>query len=117
MLRSSQAQLLPAARSDFAASIAGYDDELHKLPTACGRRRANCRNCWPDAAYSLAVRIPRTARTALRAAEVPYVNFAEIANSVAQLEQSAKAFDKAYARLRPSTIPGAKRHGSRVMRH
>src|SRR6202044_3192370 len=31
MLRASQAQLLPARESDFAASIAGYDEELHKL--------------------------------------------------------------------------------------
>src|ERR1700686_594543 len=31
MLRASQAQLLPAKENDFAASLAGYADELHKL--------------------------------------------------------------------------------------
>ena len=31
VLRASQAQLLPAQESDFAASVAGFDDELHKL--------------------------------------------------------------------------------------
>jgi len=34
-----------------------------------------------------------------RVAEVPYLNFAELDNAVAKLEQSAKAFDKEYARL------------------
>ena len=41
------------------------------------------------------------------AAEVPYLNFAELDNAVAKLEQSAKTFDKEYARLEAADGAGA----------
>jgi N-acetylated-alpha-linked acidic dipeptidase len=31
VLRAAQAELIPADEADFAASIAGYDEELHKM--------------------------------------------------------------------------------------
>ena len=42
MLRTSQADLIPAHESDFAASVAAYDEELHKL--ADGMRGRNPRS-------------------------------------------------------------------------
>jgi N-acetylated-alpha-linked acidic dipeptidase len=45
---------------------------------------------------------------------VPYLNFAELDNAVVKLEQSAKAFDKEYARLTASNDPAAKAERDRV---
>ena len=49
-----------------------------------------------------------------RAAEVPYLNFAELDNAVARLEQSARSFDKEYARLDSSIDPSTKAERDRV---
>ena len=99
MLRASQAQLLPARESDFAASIAGYDDELHKLADGMRAKTVELTKLLDEDAYTLASdpSKPRTAPP--RSAEVPYLNFAELDNAIAKLAQSAKAFDKEYARL------------------
>ncbi len=114
MLRASQAQLLPARESDFAASIAGYDDELHKLADGMRAKTRELSKLLDDAAYNLAADPKRPRAPPLRAAEVPYLNFAELDNAVAKLEQSAKAFDKAYARLEAVDDPGANAARERV---
>jgi N-acetylated-alpha-linked acidic dipeptidase len=99
MLRASQAQLLPARESDFAASIAGYDEELHKLADGMRAKTLELTKLLDEDAYAL-VSDPSRPRTAPpRSAEVPYLNFAELDNAIAKLAQSAKAFDKEYARL------------------
>ncbi len=56
-----------------------------------------------DDAYKLAANPDKPRAPPPRAAEVPYLNFAELDNAVAKLEQSAKAFDKEYARLDASS--------------
>ena len=114
MLRASQAQLLPARESDFAASVAGYDDELHKLADGMRAKTRELSKLLDDAAYSLAADPKKPRAPPLRAAEVPYLNFAELDNAVAKLEQSAKAFDKAYARLEAVDDPGANAARERV---
>jgi N-acetylated-alpha-linked acidic dipeptidase len=114
MLRASQAELLPARESDFAASVAGYDDELHKLADGMRAKTRELSKLLDDAAYSLAADPKKPRAPPLRAAEVPYLNFAELDNAVAKLEQSAKAFDKAYARLEAVDDPGANAARERV---
>jgi len=52
-----------------------------------------------DESYRLATNPEYPRAPPPRTAEVPYLNFAELDNAVATLEQSAKAFDKEYARL------------------
>jgi N-acetylated-alpha-linked acidic dipeptidase len=99
MLRASQAQLLPARESDFAASIAGYDEELHKLADGMRVKTHELSKLLDDDAYQLATDPSKPRAPPPRAAEVPYLNFAELDNAVAKLEQSAKAFDAEYARL------------------
>jgi N-acetylated-alpha-linked acidic dipeptidase len=99
MLRASQAQLLPARESDFAASIAGYDEELHKLVDGMRAKTRELSKLLDDDAYPLATDPSKPRAPPPRAAEVPYLNFAELDNAVAKLEQSAKAFDAEYARL------------------
>jgi N-acetylated-alpha-linked acidic dipeptidase len=114
VLRAAQGQLLPAHESDFAASIAGYADELHKLADGMRVKTRELSKLLDDAAYNLAADPKRPRAPPLRAAEVPYLNFAELDNAVAKLEQSAKAFDKAYARLEAVDDPGANAARERV---
>jgi N-acetylated-alpha-linked acidic dipeptidase len=114
MLRASQAQLLPARESDFAASIAGYDDELHKLADGMRVKTHESSKLLDDDAYNLATDPKKPRAPPPRTAEVPYLSFAELDNAVAKLEQSAKAFDKAYTRLEAIDDPGADAARDRV---
>jgi N-acetylated-alpha-linked acidic dipeptidase len=114
MLRASQAPLLPARESDFAASIAGYDDELHKLADGMRVKTRELSRLLDDDAYKLAADPKKPRGAPARAAEVPYLNFAELDNAVAKLEQAAKAFDIAYARLQDVGDPGANAAQERV---
>jgi N-acetylated-alpha-linked acidic dipeptidase len=107
MLRAAQAQLLPARESDFAASIAGYDDELHKLADGMRAKTHELSKLLDEDAYKLAEDPSKPRAPPPRTAEVPYLNFAELDNAIAKLTQSAKAFDAEYARLAASEDPGA----------
>ncbi len=99
VLRAAQAELIPADESDFAASIAGYDEELHKLAENMRVRSRELGKLLDEDAFTLASD-PKEPRTApARAGEVPYLNFSELDNAIARLEQSARAFDKEYARV------------------
>jgi len=99
MLRASQAELIPARESDFAASITGYDDELHKLADGMRSKTRELAKLQDDESYKLTTNPDYPRAPPPRVADVPYLNFAELDNAVAKLEQSAKAFDQEYARL------------------
>ena len=99
MLRAAQAPLLPAREGDFAASIAGYDDELHKLADGMRAKTLELAKLLDEDAYDLASDPLKPRAPPPRVAEVPYLNFAELDNAIAKLEQSAKAFDQEYGRL------------------
>ena len=107
VLRASQAQLLPAQESDFAASVAGFDDELHKLADGMRISTRDLARLLDDDSYRLATDPTKPRAPPAAAADVPYLNFAELDNAVAILERSAKAFDKEYARLEAAEDPGA----------
>ena len=98
VLRTSQAPLLPARESDFAVSVANFSDELHKSADGMRAKNHELGRLLDEDAYRLAddPQLPRAAPP--RTAEVPYLNFAELDNAVQKLEQSAAAFDRAYAR-------------------
>jgi N-acetylated-alpha-linked acidic dipeptidase len=99
MLRAAQAELIPAREGDFAASIAGYDDELHKLADGMRAKTRELAKLQDDESYKLTTNPDFPRAPPPRVADVPYLNFAELDNAVAKLEQSALAFDKEYARL------------------
>ena len=99
MLRASQAQLLPAQQSDFAASVAGFDDELHKLADGMRVKTRELSKALDGGDFKLAADPKLSRAPPARDAEVPYLNFAELDNAVANLERSANAFDREYARL------------------
>jgi N-acetylated-alpha-linked acidic dipeptidase len=99
MLRASQAELIPARESDFAASIAGYDDELHKLADGMRSKARELNKLLDDDSYKLTSNPDKPRAPPPRLDDVPYLNFSELDNAVAKLDRSAKAFDKEYARL------------------
>jgi len=99
MLRAAQAELIPVRESDFAASVAGYDDELHKLADGMRSKTRELAKLLDDESYKLTTNPDFPRAPPPRVDDVPYLNFAELDNAVAKLEQSAKAFDKEYARL------------------
>jgi N-acetylated-alpha-linked acidic dipeptidase len=99
MLRAAQADLIPVRESDFATQVAAYDDELHKLADGMRTKTAELTKLLDDDAYKLSTNPDYPRSAPVRVAEVPYLNFAELDNAVVRLEQSAKAFDKEYARL------------------
>jgi N-acetylated-alpha-linked acidic dipeptidase len=105
MLRASQGQLLPARESDFAASIAVFDDELHKLADGMRVKSRELAKLLEDDSYKLATDPDRPRAPPAPAAEVPYMNFAELDNSVAKLERSARTFDREYARMAAGDDP------------
>ena len=107
VLRASQAQLLPARESDFAAAVLGYDDELHKLADGMRAKTLESTRLLDEDAYRLISDPARPRAAPPRSPEVPYLNFAELDNAIAKLAQSARAFDREYARLVSTDEPGA----------
>jgi N-acetylated-alpha-linked acidic dipeptidase len=99
VLRAAQAELLPAQEIDFANSVAGYDDELHKLVDAMRLKTRELTKMLDDGSYRLAADPTSPRAPPPRPAEVPYLNFAELDNAVERLQSSAKAFDLEYARV------------------
>src|ERR1700722_11769074 len=99
MLRAAQADLIPVRESDFAAQVAAYDDELHKLADSMRTKTAELTKLLDDDSYKLTTNPDYPRAPPERVAEGPYLNFAELDNAVARMEQSAKAVDKEYARL------------------
>jgi N-acetylated-alpha-linked acidic dipeptidase len=114
MLRAAQADLIPVRESDFAAQVAGYDDELHKLADGMRAKTGELTKLLDDDSYKLASNPDHPRAAPARVAEVPYLNFAELDNAVVKLEQSAKAFDKEYARLNSTGDPGNQLKRERV---
>ena len=99
MLRAAQAQLLPAKQNDFAASVAGYDDELHKVTDGMRVKTRELSKVLDGDDFNLAADPKQPRAAPPRDTEVPHLNFAELDNAVANLERSAQAFDREYARL------------------
>jgi N-acetylated-alpha-linked acidic dipeptidase len=99
MLRASQAGLLPARETDFAASVQGYDDELHKLADGMRAQTRTLSKMLDDGDYSSAADPQEPRAAPAREEPVPYLNFAALDNAVAKLDSSAQAFDRRYARL------------------
>jgi N-acetylated-alpha-linked acidic dipeptidase len=103
VLRASQADLLPSHQSEFASSVADYDDELHKLVDGMRVKARELDKLLEDGAYGLADD-PRQPRSPpVRPEIVPALDFAELDNAIVHLKSSAKTFDEAYLRITEST--------------
>ena len=101
--------MLPARETDFAASIASYDDELHKLADGMRVKSHDLTQLLDENAFNVAANPQRPLSAPPRVAAVPYLNFAELDNAIEKLEQSAKSFDQEYARLGALDDSSAKR--------
>jgi N-acetylated-alpha-linked acidic dipeptidase len=99
VLRASQADLLPAHESDFADSVATFTDELHKLAESMRGKTQDLDSLLDDGVYKLAMDPQHERAPPPRDANVPYLDFSELDNSIVKLKASAKAFDKEYTRL------------------
>ena len=99
VLRAAQADLLPARESDFAASVAGYADELHKLADGMRVKTRELDKLLDGNAYQLAADPSKPRAPPGRLAGVPYLDFAQLDNAILKLRHSAKGFDEEYARL------------------
>jgi N-acetylated-alpha-linked acidic dipeptidase len=99
MLRAAQADLIPARESDFATSIAGFAEELHKMTDGMRAKSHELGKLLDDDVYKLTANPDKPRAAPPRVDDVPYLNFSELDNAVAKLESSAKAFDKEYARI------------------
>jgi N-acetylated-alpha-linked acidic dipeptidase len=104
-LRTAQADLLPARESDFAASVAAFDEELHKLADGMRVKTHELNDLLDDDAYRLTTDPTRPRAAPPRTAEVPYLNFAELDNAIEYLKQSASVFDREYTRLSATDDP------------
>jgi N-acetylated-alpha-linked acidic dipeptidase len=107
ILRAAEAPLLPGQESDFAASVAAYAEELHKLADGMRTKTQEQSKLLDEDDYKLAADPTKPRAPPPRLAEVPFLNFADLDNAVAKLERSAKSFDKEYARLVTQEDPGA----------
>ena len=99
VLRASQSALLPADESDFAKSIEGYDDELHKLADGMRAKTRELDQLLDEDAFKLTDNPDSARLPPPRESDVPFLNFSGLDNAVAKLTQSASAFDREYARL------------------
>jgi N-acetylated-alpha-linked acidic dipeptidase len=99
MLRTAQADLIPAQESDFAASVAGYGEELHKLADGMRSRSRELGKLLDEDAFRLSTDPTEPRGAPPREVDVPFLNFSGLDNAIERLVQSAKAFDAQYARL------------------
>jgi N-acetylated-alpha-linked acidic dipeptidase len=114
VLRAAQADLIPVRETDFAASVAAYAEELHKLADGMRAKTGELTKLLDDDSYKLTTNPDTPRAPPARVSEVPYLDFAELDNAVVKLEQSAKAFDKEYARLAASGDSTGKAQRDRV---
>ncbi|MEA3173457.1 MAG: hypothetical protein QOF42_868, partial [Gammaproteobacteria bacterium] len=98
-------------------SVAGFTEELHKLADTMRAKSRELGKLLDDDVFKVAANPDKPRAAPLRVDEVPYLNFSELDNAVAKLEQSAKAFDKEYARLdaADSSHDGAERERINAM--
>ena len=99
VLRTAQADLLPARQSEFASQMAGYDEELHKLAEVARVRNRELAALLDDGAYGLAADPSQPRAAPPRLSEVPDVDFAALDRAIERLRSSGQAFDAQYQRV------------------
>jgi N-acetylated-alpha-linked acidic dipeptidase len=115
VLRAAQADVIPASESDFAAAVAGYDEELHTLIDSMRTRSAELSRLLDEGAFQIAMDPELSRGAPLRQDEVPYLSFADLDNAVERLRVSAEAFDKRYKRLTAGTDTSAQERLNAVL--
>jgi N-acetylated-alpha-linked acidic dipeptidase len=104
VLRFANADVLPLQFTDFADTIAGYVEELHKLTEDKRKSAAELDKLLDQNVFALAADPTRVVLPPAREPAVPYLDFAPLDNAVPRLQASAKAYDALYAKLEAGEI-------------
>jgi N-acetylated-alpha-linked acidic dipeptidase len=104
VLRFADADVLPLQFTDFADTIAGYVEELHKLTEEKRKSAEELDKLLDQNVFVLAADPTRVVLPPAREPAVPYLNFAPLDNAVPRLKASAKAYDALYAKLEAGEI-------------
>ena len=104
VLRFADADVLPLQFTDFADTIAGYVEELHKLTEEKRKSAEELDKLLDQSVFVLAADPTRVVLPPAREPAVPYLNFAPLDNAVPRLKASAKAYDALYAKLEAGEI-------------
>jgi N-acetylated-alpha-linked acidic dipeptidase len=99
VLRFAEADVLPLQFTEFASTVDGYVDELHKLAEEKRKDSEELAKLLDQNAFTLAADPTRTVLPPAREPVVPYLNLAPLDNVVIRLKASAKAYDDQYAKL------------------
>ena len=104
VLRFADADVLPMQFSEFADTIAGYVEELHKLADDKRKSAEELGKLLDQNAFTLATDPTRAVLPPTREPLVPYLNFAPLDNIVTRLKASAKAYDDLYGKFDAGTL-------------
>ncbi len=96
-LRLANADVLPFQFSPLVSNIKTYRDEVMALLEEKRNEISRTNALVASNAYVLAADPTQTYVPPPSEEEVPFINFAPIQNAITRLEQSARAYDKAYA--------------------
>ncbi|MGB5850801.1 MAG: transferrin receptor-like dimerization domain-containing protein [Rhodanobacter sp.] len=98
VLRMADADVLPLRFGDFSHTLDRYVGELHKLVDTTRKATAQQHRLLDAHAYTLDSDPTRPLLPPARDSDVPAIELAPLDRAASQLEQSAKAFQTAYAR-------------------
>jgi N-acetylated-alpha-linked acidic dipeptidase len=104
VLRFAEADVLPMQFGEFAGTIAGYVEELHKLADDKRKNALELGKLLDQNAFTLAADPTRVVLPPEREPAVPYLNFAPLDNVVTRLQASAQAYDDLYAKLASGAV-------------
>jgi len=90
--------------TEFADTIAGYVDELHKLTDDKRKAAEELGKLLDQNAFNLAADPTRVVLPPAREPVVPYLNLAPLDNIITRLEASAKAYDELYSKFAAGTL-------------
>src|SRR6185312_17158597 len=99
MLRLADAQVLPLRFSDFSDTLDSYVADLHQLVAHTGQATAHQRRLFEARAYALDSDPTRPLAAPARDSDVPAIDLAPLDQAAKRLQQSAQAYEAAYAKF------------------
>jgi N-acetylated-alpha-linked acidic dipeptidase len=98
VLRVADTDVLPMRFGDFADTVGGYTDEVHKLADASRENAERKNRLLDENVFKLAADPTETYVSPERETPVPFLNFAPLDNALAKLKHSARVYDENFAR-------------------
>lgn len=104
VLRIADVDVLPLQFTQFATTIEGYVEEVHKLADEKRKNAEELGTLLDQNAFALAADPARVVLPPPREPAVPYLAFAPLDNVVTRLKASAMAYDSLHAKLDAGTL-------------